>query len=577
MSIKPTLVLHNVWYEKCFKFSGGSRASPSRLKVMQRFSKSISVFAAVCIAVLAFIGTGQAQQRVNTREVREIIRDLNLKIADFQSKLSYQLESSSADQQTADMVNADLRDMQARMRGFDQDVVARRDNRDSLNDILDLAANVDSFMRMNRQNRGLENNWSAIRTQLDRLSANYGITRNWTTNASQNDDRYQPYNAPQPAYSDSALTGTFRIDVARSERVADVLSGSSVSAAQRREIEEKLDAPEQVAIYVDGQQVTLASSKASPVSFKADGSERTENANGRTVKVRSNLSGDKLSVARISAETDYTTTFETTDGGKTLKVTRRITTDYLPETVFAESFYTRTSTTATLGIRVEPRVEQNDTGGGYSSNDPNDVQVPAPAPRRNPQPQTYPGNQYPSRQRVGEFIVPNGTVLVGTLEGNIDTKVSQNNDRFRMIVQTPTQFRGAVVEGHLSGVDRSGRVLGRTVVTFNFDRITMPDGSAYDFAGTLQRLVDQSGRVIPVDAEGTVRGKDKNRDTATRGGIGAGIGAIIGAIAGGGSGAAVGAMIGGGVGAGSVYMEGGGDMQLSRGASMTVQSSSPLR
>lgn len=146
-----------------------------------------------------------------------------------------------------------------------------------------------------------------------------------------------------------------------------------------------------------------------------------------------------------------------------------------------------------------------------------------------------------------------------------------------MIVQSPNQFKGAVVEGHLSGIDRSGRVLGRTMLTFNFDRITMPNGRSYDFAGSLQRLSDHTGRIIPVDAEGTVKGKDKNRDTATRGGIGAGIGAIIGAIAGGGSGAALGAMIGGGVGAGSVYMEGGGDMQLSRGATLTVQSSSPIR
>ena len=541
------------------------------VKVMQRTLKSISVFAAACIAVVGLFTASNAQTRVNTREVREIIRDLNLKISDFQSRLSYQLESSSSDPQTADMVKADLNDMQARLRGFDQDILARRDNRDSLNDVLDLASNVDSFMRTNKQNRGLENSWLTIRGQLDRIASNYGITRNWVTNAAQDDDRYRPYNAPQPAYSDSALTGTFQIDTARSERLADVLSNSRVAAAQRRELEDKLDAPEQLAIYVDGQQVTLASSKASPISFKADGTERTETANGRTVKVRSNLRGDKLTVTSLGGETDYTITFETPDGGKTLKVTRRITTEYLPETVFAESFYTRTSTTATLGIVVE----KTDTGGGYSTNDPNDVQVQAPT--RNPQPQTYPGNRYPTQQRVGEFIVPNGTVLVGTLDGTIDTKASQNNDRFRMVVQSPNQFKGAVVEGHLSGIDRSGRVLGRTVLTFNFDRITMPGGQTYDFAGTLQRLVDQNGQTIPVDAEGTVRGKDKNRDTATRGGIGAGIGAIIGAIAGGGSGAAVGAIIGGGVGAGSVYIEGGGDMQLSRGATLTVQSSSPIR
>jgi hypothetical protein len=361
------------------------------------------------------------------------------------------------------------------------------------------------------------------------------------------------------------LTGTFQIDRARSERIADVLSGARVGSAQRQELESKLDAPDELALLIEGDQVTLASSKASPVTVVADGTDKTETVNGRTVRVRSTLSGDKLTIASNGGQTDYTITFETQDGGNTLKVTRRITTDYLRETIFAESVYTRTSTTAGLGIRGSGN---NTGGGGYSSSDPNDI------PTRNPQPQQYPGNQYPS-QRVGEFIVPNGTVLVGKLQNDIDTKVSQNNDRFTMIVDSPNEFRGAKIEGHLSGIDRSGRVLGRTMLTFNFDRITMPDGKLYDFAGQLQRLVDQTGRIIPVDNEGTARGKDKNRDTATRGGIGAGIGAIIGAIAGGGSGAAVGAIIGGSVGAGSVAIEGGGDMRLSRGTAMTVQSSSP--
>ncbi len=532
---------------------------------MYRPGNRFSAFAFAILAFVSFTGV-TAAQRANTREVRDTIRSLNLKLEDFQNRLSYQLESSSTDRRMSDNVMADVRELQSRVRGFDQDIAARRDNRDTLNDILDVASNVNSFMRSNRQYRGLENDWAAIRTQLDRIASNYGITRNWVTNAAQDDDRYRPQIDPQPAIPESALTGTFQIDRARSERIADVLSGARVAGAQRQELESKLEAPEELALLVEGDQVTLASSKAAPVTVVADGRDKAEVSNGRTVRVRSTLAGDKLTVSSIGGQTDYTITFETLDGGRTLKVTRRITTDYLRETVFAESIYTRTSSTAGLGIRGN----SDNTGGGYSSNDPNDL------PTRNPQPQRYPGNQFPS-QRAGEFIVPNGAVLVGTLQTEIDTKASQNNDRFRLIVESPNEFRGATIEGHLSGIDRSGRVLGRTTVTFNFDRITMTDGKVYDFAGQLQRLVDQTGRIIPVDNEGTARGKDKNRDTATRGGIGAGIGAIIGAIAGGGSGAAVGAIIGGSVGAGSVAIEGGGDMRLSRGTTMTVQSSSPIR
>ena len=558
--------MNNLWYEKCFIMEQGVFcARPFRRKIMGRHINRITALSLVLFAVISLAGVVNAQ-RANTREVRDVIRSLNLKLEDFRNRLSYQLESSSSDRRISEIVIEDVRELQSRVRGLDQDIAARRDNRDTVNDVLDVATNVDAFMRSNRQYRGLETDWMAIRGQLDRIASNYGITRNWVTNAARDDDRYrpQPQIDPQPAFSDSALTGTFQIDRARSERIADILSGTRVAAAQRQELESKLEAPEELALLVEGDQVTLASSKAAPVTVVADGADKSEVSNGRTVRVRSTLSGDKLTIASKGGQTDYTITFETTDGGRTLKVTRRITTDYLRETIFAESVYTRTSTTAGLGIRGN-----SDNTGSYSSNDPNDI------PTRNPQPQRYPGNQYPS-QRVGEFIVPNGTVLVGTLQNEIDTKVSQNNDRFRLIVDSPSEFRGATVEGHLSGIDRSGRVLGRTMVTFNFDRIIMPDGKVYDFGGQLQRLVDQTGRVIQVDNESTARGKDKNRDTATRGGIGAGIGAIIGAIAGGGSGAAVGAIIGGSVGAGSVAIEGGGDMRLSRGATMTVQSSSPI-
>ena len=40
----------------------------------------------------------------------------------------------------------------------------------------------------------------------------------------------------------------------------------------------------------------------------------------------------------------------------------------------------------------------------------------------------------------------------------IDTKVSQNNDRFKLTVQSPMEYRGAVIEGYITGVGRSGRI-----------------------------------------------------------------------------------------------------------------------
>ena len=144
-----------------------------------------------------------------------------------------------------------------------------------------------------------------------------------------------------------------------------------------------------------------------------------------------------------------------------------------------------------------------------------------------------------------------------------------------MTVQSPDEFRGATIEGYISGVGRSGKVTGRSNVTLNFERITLRNGQTYDFAGYLQSVKDATGKEVKVDTEGTAKGESQTKETAKRGGIGAGIGAVIGAIAGGVKGAAIGAMIGGGAGAGSVAIQGNGDLQLGKGSSITVQSSSP--
>ena len=531
---------------------------------MDRFKNGVAAIAFVLFASLVFVSHAEAQ-KLNTKEIRDIVRSLNSRIADFQNRLSYQLESSSAGRRQSDQVMADLRDMQDRVRVFDQAVAMRRDNRDSINDILDSATAVDAYMNANRQYRSLENDWNGIRSQLDRLSAHYGVTASWNDRNYRDTGNSSTVSMADP---DSPLTGTFQIDRSRSESIADILSGSRVGTAQRRELEEKLDAPEELAISVAGDRVTLASTKASPVTFTVNGRETIEDVNGRTVRVRSTLRGEKLTVTSLGGATDYTLTFEPLNNGRTLKVTRRITTDYLDETIFADSVYNRTSTVAGLGIRGN-----SDDTGTYSSNDPNDD------PYVNNPRTSYPGTQNPTmnKPRVGDFIVPNGLVVTGTLDTTIDTKTVQNNDRFRMTVQSPDEFHGAVIEGYLSGIDRAGRVLGKSNITFNFERITLADGKEYDFAGSLQRVVDHTGKIIAVSDEGTAQGKDKSRQTMKRGGIAAGIGAIIGAIAGGGSGAAVGAIIGGGIGAGSVAIEGRGDIRLQPGSTISVQSSSPIR
>ena len=536
------------------------------------------------IVFLGFVGQADAQRR-NERETRDIVRSLNSKIDDFKYNLDYQLKSESMDPQSVADVSADLRELNDKIEAFETNLNEKRENRDDVSDIVGAANTIDEFLQTNQQSRKLQSDWTAIRGLVSRLANSYGISSdrnsvgsndpttgrdrdNYPTtrrpNTNRDRDNYPATTRTTSNNFSSGLTGTYQLDTARSENIADILSNINVSGGNRQDLESKLEAPEQIALQVRGNQVSLASTKAAPITITADGREKTENSGGKTVRVRATLRGQELTVSSLGDETDYTIMFVTADNGKTLKVTRRITTDYLRETIFAESIYNKTDALAQLGV-------DNDSVGNapdnstYSSNDPNDANAP------------YGGSPTVVTPRIGEFIVPNGTVISGILENEIDTKASQNNDRFRLTVQSPDEFRGAIIEGYISGVGRSGQVSGRSNITFNFQRITLRDGKAYDFAGSVQGIKDTFGKDVKVDTEGTAKGDSQTKETVKRGGVGAGIGALIGAIAGGGKGAVIGAIIGGGAGAGSVAIQGRDDIRLQKGSTITVNSSSPIR
>ncbi|MDQ3179784.1 MAG: hypothetical protein M3Q33_04615 [Acidobacteriota bacterium] len=528
-------------------------------------SKLRNVFSVYFVIGLMIFGLGaqaDGQNQRSEREVRDILRSLNSKVDDFRYELDNEFRRAAVNRNEQNEIRNNLRDLENNISQFEGKLQRRRESADDVSRILDAAKNINDFVLRQQFSRKSEGDWANVRGLLDRLASNYNVSWDW-------DDGNTNYPNDNPSantnsYS-SALTGTYQLDVSRSENTREIAdrairnSNSQNNDNARQDLENKLEAPEQIAIDVRGNQVTLASSRASQITFTADGREKTETLdNGKTVRVRARLRGQELTISSLGGDTDYTIVFNSADGGKSMRVTRRITTDYLRQTVFAESVYNKTDSVARLN-------NNKNTDGTYSSNNPNDNLSNDP---------NYPTT---TTGRRGDFIVANGTILTGILENDIDTKVSQNNDRFRMTVNAPNEYRGAVIEGYLTGIDRSGRVSGRSQITFNFERIRLTNGQTYDFAGFLQSITDENGKTVKVDTEGTAKGDSQTKETIKRGGIGAGIGAIIGAIAGGGKGAAIGAVIGGGAGAGSVIVQGKDDLQLKAGSTITVQSSSPIR
>ena len=546
---------------------------------MNRFRNSFTIITVFAAVVVGTASMADAQRR-NDKEVRDAVRSLNSKLDDFESNLRYQMQSGSANTGRGSDISDAIRTMRDNIGQFQDNLDRRRDNADDVRAIVDATRPITDFLRTNPQNRSVEDDWNGVQKQLNRLAANYGVTsRSVSVSGQQDAKSYPPYSQPiQTAGVNVGFSGTYDLDRARSESVDDIVADTHVANDQRQDLKDKLEPPDQIAIEVRGNQITLATTNAAPVTFTADGREKTEkSATGKTVRLKATMNGQVLTVTSLGGETDYTITFTSVSNGQGLKVSRRITTDYLSQTVFAESVYNKTDAVAKLGI---PAGSGNigsspDANGGYSDND-NSGGV------ANGQSNSGPPNGNGSRPvavqvRPGNYVVPNGTTVTGILDSEINTKVSQNNDRFRMTVQSPDEFRGATIEGYVSGINRSGKITGRSNVTLNFEKITLRDGQTYDFAGSTRGITDVTGKAVQVDNEGTIKGTNQTNQTAKRGGVGAGLGAVIGAIAGGAHGAAIGAIIGGGVGAGSVAVQGSSDIQLMKGSVVTIQAAAPAQ
>lgn len=525
---------------------------------------------AIVVAVFSSAAVEANAQKRNERDVKDALRALNSSVSDFEDGLRDRMRSSSANSNDIAQASDDVRELRDRISHFQRNFESKRENRNDVIDIVESAEGIQSFLDNEPQNRQIDQSWSNVKRQIDRISSNYGITNSWQSAARS--PQY-PDNSPSPSNVPSVtvgLSGTYDLDMPRSEKTADVLSSLTLSDDQRSDLQEKLDAPPQIALDIRGQQVVIATTNSSPVTLTADGRDRS---NGGTERTRTAISGDQLTLSRLGSDSDFTITFRSESNGSILKVTRRITTPYLNSTVFIESIYNRSDVVARLGIDTGDL----NTNGGWSDSDGGGSNGSVGNNGNNGNNGSYGAPPVAVAGRTGNFIVPNGTVINGLLLNPIDTKASQNNDKFKLRVDSPSEFKDAVIDGYISGLDRSGKISGRSKVTFNFSTITLADGKTYDFAGSLQSIKDQNGKLIKVDNEGSARSSSQTNETVKRGGIGAGLGALIGAIAGGAKGAAIGAAIGAGAGAGSMIFTGKEDLRLLDGSSMTIQSSSPIR
>ena len=153
------------------------------------------------------------------------------------------------------------------------------------------------------------------------------------------------------------------------------------------------------------------------------------------------------------------------------------------------------------------------------------------------------GNNKKSKKKstTREVLLPTGTSLALELRSRLATDTSQVEDTVRARLRDGVAIEGQTVlpagtqlVGHVTEVERSGRVKGRSRLAVRFT-VLRHDGDEYDLRSKeIERVADST------------KGSD-----AAKVGIGAGAGAAVGAVLGGGSGAATGAAIGAAAGTGT--------------------------
>ncbi len=510
------------------------------------------VAVALVFALTGLSLTVQAQRttraNVNQREVRQLLTRIENRSDVFKQSLARVLDNSRIDgTNREDNINQWVSDFENATDRLRDNFNSRRETRSDVEEVLNHAARISDFMRSARYAGSVQSDWNLLRVDLSELARLYNITWNGTNPTYPN----YPTNSGQQG-SRNRLTGTYRLDTARSEdpRTAAERATRNLPTRDRQRVLDaltmRLESPETIAIDRRGRNVTIASSRAQQITFEADGVERSEQlGNGRSVRVRAALVGDQLNISQTGDRgNDYSVSFDQIDNGRRMRITRRISTDRLTQPVVVESLYDKTSETAQL-----------DLYNGY------------------PNSPTYPNS---GGAVAGDFIVANGVQLVAVLNDNLSTKEARDNDRFTMTVRSPSQYDGATIEGYVTGVSRSGRVSGRSEMTLNFETIRLRNGRSYKFAGFVDTVRTPGGETVRVNNEGNVQeNESRTSTTVKRAAIGTAIGAIIGAIAGGGKGAAIGAAVGAGAGAGSVYVQGKDDLELMSGSEVTITSSAP--
>ena len=173
----------------------------------------------------------------------------------------------------------------------------------------------------------------------------------------------------------------------------------------------------------------------------------------------------------------------------------------------------------------------------------------------------------PPRREPRTVTLSPGTTLVIRLAETLSTDHNYSGDTFRATLDQP------IISGSAIIADRGSKVLGRVV---NAQRAGRVQGVS-DLSLTLFEIHTTDGQRVSIQSSSLDhKGPEGRKSDAAKVGGGAAVGAIIGAISGGGKGAGIGAGVGAAAGAGDVLLTRGKPVVLQSEARLVFSLTSPV-
>ncbi len=209
--------------------------------------------------------TSQYPSRANDRQAGQILNRLTTEADTFRRSLDTSFNASRSDgSRWSDEMRTAVTEFQSAAAQLRDNFRYRRDISSGLQDLLNRAERIDSFMQRSRSATGAVRDWNVVRADLTRLAGYYNIT--WPGSSYSSDNRgYSTYpndNRGNSNYpndnrrygSGNLLTGTYRLNTSSSEdsrqAVERAARGLSYDEQQRvsERLTRRLESPDTIAI-----------------------------------------------------------------------------------------------------------------------------------------------------------------------------------------------------------------------------------------------------------------------------------------------------------------------------------------